>query len=207
MKVALTVWENRISPVFDSAHMLLIAEIEDAETMNRRYESFNPEISLRLVEMLKQIDISVLICGAISEAPANIITGGGIELISFIAGNAEMTLEHFAKGEPLIPAFLMPGCGKRCRGKSKNESYFAKRKEVNNMPGTDKTGPQGQGAGTGKGRGGCKGGGQGGGSGQGGGAGQGQGGGAGQGQGGGAGQGQGGVGQGRGCGQGRGGRK
>jgi len=31
MKLALTVWEGRISPLFDSAHMLLIADIKTAK--------------------------------------------------------------------------------------------------------------------------------------------------------------------------------
>jgi hypothetical protein len=29
MKMALTVWENRISPVFDAARMLLVVEIDN----------------------------------------------------------------------------------------------------------------------------------------------------------------------------------
>ncbi|HUV51255.1 MAG TPA: hypothetical protein VMW78_09590 [Anaerolineae bacterium] len=63
MKIALTVWEDRISPVFDVANTLLLAEIANGEVLNRQFAPFNPVISSRLAEMLKQMGISVLICG------------------------------------------------------------------------------------------------------------------------------------------------
>jgi len=191
MKIALTVWEDRISPVFDVANTLLLAEIANGEVLNRQFAAFNPVISSRLAEMLKQMGISVLICGAISEVPANIIAVNGIELIPFISGNADRVIDSFAKGKPIIPAFSMPGCGKQCRRHGKKNNYFAQQKEAKNMPKGDRTGPQGQGPGSGKGRGGCK-------TGKGGNAGQGKGRGSGQGSGRGSGQGSG-----RGSGQGR----
>ena len=40
MKVALTAWGDRISPVFDSAHTLLIAEIKNKQIISKHYESF-----------------------------------------------------------------------------------------------------------------------------------------------------------------------
>ncbi len=155
MKVAITVWGNRISPVFDSAHTLLIAEIKNEQIINRYYESFNPEISSRFTEQLEQMGISVLICGAISEVPAAVLAASDIEIIPFIAGSAFRVLESFALNMPIIPAFLMPGC-RRCHGQNKKNAYYGlTNKEVSNMPRGDGTGPQGQGPATGRGQGGC----------------------------------------------------
>lgn len=117
MKVAVTVWENRISPVFDSSGKLLIAEIRDTKIISRRYASFNPDITFRLAEVLNDLEIEILICGAISEIPADIIEAGGIELIPFIGGNAELVLLTYARGSSIVPEFLMPGCG----GKGKKQ--------------------------------------------------------------------------------------
>jgi len=156
MKIALTVWEDRISPVFDVASTLLLAEIANGEILNRQFAAFNPVISSRLADMLKQMGISVLICGAISKLPADIIALSGIELIPFISGNADRVIDSFAKGKPIIPAFSMPGCGKQCCRHYKNNNCFGKQKETKNMPKGDGTGPQGQGPGSGKGRSGCK---------------------------------------------------
>lgn len=153
MKVALTVWEDRISPVFDSAHILLIAEIKDAEVITRHNKAFKPEMTSHLTEMLINFGIEVVICGAISEIPANIIEASGLTLIPFIAGNVEEVLESYAKGIQIVPTFLMPGCGCNQQQKRKRRNNN-QRREVSTMPKRDGTGPQGQGSGSGKGRGG-----------------------------------------------------
>jgi predicted Fe-Mo cluster-binding NifX family protein len=160
MKMALTVWGNRISPVFDAAHMLLVVEIENTEIISRRYEPFYPELPARLAVRLEEMNVAVLICGAISEMPANILEANGIKLIPFITGDAGEVIDAYAKDVSIMPAFLMPGCSHKRhrhagRGK-KHGARFAHGREVTHMPRGDGTGPQGQGPGTGRGQGGCK---------------------------------------------------
>ncbi|MFO7963687.1 MAG: NifB/NifX family molybdenum-iron cluster-binding protein [Desulfobacterales bacterium] len=110
MKVALTVWENRISPVFDSARTLLIAEIKDKKIVKRDYERLNPELPTTYVGRMTDSGISALICGAISQVPAGIIESAGIKLIPFVSGDVEDILAHYSKGMPISPKFSMPGC-------------------------------------------------------------------------------------------------
>ena len=117
MKVAITVWENRISPVFDASHTLLIAEIEDSHTTNREYITFDPEQVSYLVETLTQLGITALICGAISEIPANTIEANRIELIPFISGSIDEVLNTYSKDYAIDAAFMMPGCSRQCRKK------------------------------------------------------------------------------------------
>jgi predicted Fe-Mo cluster-binding NifX family protein len=113
MKVAVTVWKDRISPVFDASRRLLIAEIENARVTDRSYVFFDPGWPANLVKTLAMLKVPVLICGAVSQAPATIINAGGITLIPFIAGEVDRVLEVYAKGNPLAPTFVMPGCGSR----------------------------------------------------------------------------------------------
>ncbi len=116
MKAALKIWENRISPVFDSAQMLLVSEIKNEKVINTQHERFNPETPSRLANILNSLNVNVPICGAISEIPANAIEACGIKLIPFIAGTVDEVLDTYAKGLQLAPTYLMPGCGrKRCR--------------------------------------------------------------------------------------------
>jgi predicted Fe-Mo cluster-binding NifX family protein len=110
MKVAVTVWEERISPVFDASRRLLIAEIEDRRIMDRSYVIFDPGMPSNLVKILSELDVPVLICGAVSQVPANIMASGGIELIPFITGEVDRVLEVYARGNSLAPTFVMPGC-------------------------------------------------------------------------------------------------
>ncbi len=110
MKVAVTIWEDRISPVFDASRRLLIAEIENARVTDRAYVFFDPGRPGNLAKTLVMLDVPVLICGAVSQAPATTINAGGITLIPFIAGEVERVLEFYAKGNSLEPTFVMPGC-------------------------------------------------------------------------------------------------
>jgi predicted Fe-Mo cluster-binding NifX family protein len=160
MKMALTVWGNRISPVFDAAHMLLVVEIENTKIINRHYEPFYPELPTRLAVRLAEMNVAVLICGAISEMPAKIIETNGIKLIPFITGDAHEVIDAYGKDIPFMPEFLMPGCShKRQRHSGRGKKHgarFVHGREVTHMPRGDGTGPQGQGPGTGKGQGGRK---------------------------------------------------
>lgn len=158
MKMAMTVWKNRISPVFDAAHMLLVVEIENDKIINRHYETFYPEWPSRLANRLTDMDVSVLICGAISELPANIIEENGVKLIPFITGDIRQVIDACAKKIPIMPTFLMPGCGHKHHGQNRRgkKHRFRFRREVMVMPRGDGTGPQGQGPKTGKGQGGRK---------------------------------------------------
>ena len=187
MNVAVTAWDGRISPVFDSAKTLMLAEIKDGEVVSRRYESIDPVWVSHLADRLRELGVDVLICGAISQTPSTIIEANGIRLISFIGGAIEEVLNAFARNGRVAPDFLMPGCGRGRRQQGRG-ACPRRYKEVNAMPRGDQTGPQGQGPGTGRGKGPCQGGRAGTGAGQGQGRGKGQG--RGQGAGTGAGQGR-----------------
>ncbi len=119
MNIAITVWEDRISPVFDSGRTLLIAEIKDNALVRTSYLPFDFDRPLELLRMLRAEKVKIIISGAISEGQANMLLAEGFELISFIAGDVRRVLETFVKGEPLGEDFKMPGCGKNicCRGK------------------------------------------------------------------------------------------
>ncbi len=110
MKIAITVWDERIAPVFDAANSLLIADINDKTIKYIAHESFNPLFEAHLIERLNHLHIDVFICGAISQNHSTLIEANGIQLISFISGSINAILESYAGGNSLSPAFLMPGC-------------------------------------------------------------------------------------------------
>lgn len=115
----MTVWGQRVSPVFDSASTLLIAEI-DGNTLANSYQlAFDPERLLELLQMLRTQQVLLMICGAVSERPALMLEAAGVELIPFIAGDVRHVLDAYLQGRPLATGFRMPGCGKHicCRGK------------------------------------------------------------------------------------------
>ncbi|MBW2654213.1 MAG: dinitrogenase iron-molybdenum cofactor biosynthesis domain-containing protein [Deltaproteobacteria bacterium] len=113
MKIAITVWGNRVSPVFDAAGTLFVAHIKNRMIIKKSYTSFNPEMPSDLIKLLKKMQVSVLICGAISTKPADLIVENDIKLISFVTGNALKLLDNFAQKQTIEKTFMMPGCSKQ----------------------------------------------------------------------------------------------
>lgn len=133
MKIAMTVWGNRVSPVFDSAQTILLAEIENETVVWEQREFIAGQIPTRLARMLVDRGIDTLICGAISEQPATIIESAGIKLVSFVSGNAEKLLAACARGVS-TDDFKMPGCGQSCRRQrwhGKNDLFIQKADDSN----------------------------------------------------------------------------
>ena len=117
--IAVTVWGQRVSPVFDSARTLLIVEIDGGTLGNTSSLAFDPDRPLELLQMLRAQQVMVVICGAVSEEPAAMLEAAGVEVIPFIAGDVDRVLECYCQGQPFGPEFRMPGCGRGicCRGK------------------------------------------------------------------------------------------
>lgn len=117
--LAVTVWQGRISPVFDAARRLLIARVEDTGIVGRQYCHFSPGRLSQLVELLSARGVNTVICGAISEESVRGLEAAGFELFSFVAGDCREVLEAFIHGKPEWVDLRMPGCGKNvcCRGR------------------------------------------------------------------------------------------
>lgn len=110
MKIAITAWGNRVSPVFDAARTLLIARIEDQTIKSRNYQTFHPDDIEELAALLTRLRVPTLICGAISARPADILVENHIQLISFVSGNAMDVLNSFATRNTIDQTYMMPGC-------------------------------------------------------------------------------------------------
>lgn len=115
----MTVWGNRVSPVFDAARTLLIAEIENNALVGSAHLVFDPEHPQELARLLLNQQAMILICGAISEGPAIVLESAGLTLIPFITGDVRNVLDQYLQAQPFGAEFRMPGCGKRicCRRK------------------------------------------------------------------------------------------
>ena len=109
MKVALTVWENRISPVFDSTRMLLIVDTGSRGMADKQYVPFDCDSPFSRAAKLDDLGAGVLICGAISSSFADLIEARNIRIIPFIAGEVNEVVEAYLAGTPVIEKFRIPG--------------------------------------------------------------------------------------------------
>jgi len=110
MKLAIPIYNSNISNVFDFAHRLLLVEIENGKETNRSEVSLENQSLPQRVEQIKNLEASVLVCGAISRVLANMITASGIEVLPYVTGNINDVLQAYLTGQLVKPAFSMPGC-------------------------------------------------------------------------------------------------
>ncbi|MCK5241226.1 NifB/NifX family molybdenum-iron cluster-binding protein [bacterium] len=121
MKLAISIWENRLAPVFDVSRRFLIIDIECNQELNR-YETTIPETSLiGKAGSIIELKVEVLICGAISRLYEEMLLASGIQVVPRICGQVEEVLQAFITGKLDEKRFLMPGCcGRRRRFQGKH---------------------------------------------------------------------------------------
>jgi len=113
MKVAIPIWEDKVSPLLDTASRLLVVDIEGQKVASR-YEAFIDvqDLSRRCVR-IRGLGIDILICGAISSPFLKMLAASGIDIIQGISGHPEDVLEAYLKGNLSHSKFLMPGFNRK----------------------------------------------------------------------------------------------
>ncbi len=115
MKSGITIWNNRIAPVFDVAGTILVINANDptaaAETRAL------PQSPFAKIEALAQSGIEVLVCGAISRPLLRSACAAGLKVIPFTAGNVDEVIQSLHRGDIEAVAGTMPGCGCQQRGR------------------------------------------------------------------------------------------
>jgi predicted Fe-Mo cluster-binding NifX family protein len=120
MRLAVPVWTNVVSPVFDVAKHLLLVDVADGREITRQMESLGDTNLARRVESLIQMNVDLLICGSISRPLEAALLASGVQVIARISGEVERVLEAVLS-DTLDESFQMPGCSRfmpplgRCR--------------------------------------------------------------------------------------------
>jgi len=115
MKIALPIWNNRVSPLFDTACRVLIWSVEGGRYGEWEEHDLQGLIPPMKVRKVKELGADVLICGAVSNPIACLVESAGIELVPWVSGPVEEVLEAFQAGQLDRPRYFMPGCRRRGR--------------------------------------------------------------------------------------------
>ncbi len=116
MLVAVTIWDGRVSPVFDVSREALLLSIEDGAVAERRRVDLEAPGAFGRVKRLTELGVETLVCGAISNPLHRELVSRGVVVVSFVAGETDAVVASFLAGDLPTPAFSMPGCrGRRNR--------------------------------------------------------------------------------------------
>ncbi len=110
MRIAIPVWDDKVSPVFDTALKLLVVNIDNNREESRFFYPIDEEDITRKCQRIKRLELDTLICGAVSQVFLQILLSSGLDVIQEISGPAEDVLKAYLDGTIFQPRFLMPGC-------------------------------------------------------------------------------------------------
>lgn len=117
MQVAISTWQGRVSPVFDTTRRIIVVLVEDGREMSRSEEILIKRFPPLRVQRLVDLEVEVLICGAISRPLSEMCSSAGIKIIPWVSGTTDEVLQAFIDGNLPNPEHTMPGC---CRQKMKS---------------------------------------------------------------------------------------
>ena len=151
MKIALTIWDNRIAPVFDVARELRLVEIASGQRIAETEERLAGDLPVQKALRLVELGVNTLICGAISRPVAAMVAGYGIQVIPYVSGDPDQVIQAWCQGTLEGDDFAMPGCCRRGRHQAHGRTIRNREAIVMNK---GKRGGRGQGGGGGQGQGG-----------------------------------------------------
>jgi predicted Fe-Mo cluster-binding NifX family protein len=86
MRVAIPLWQGRVSPVFDEASRILLVDISDKEEQHRQEEFLIARNPFERAQLLPRLGVDLLICGMISQTQQTALVSAGIQIIPHICG-------------------------------------------------------------------------------------------------------------------------
>ena len=98
MKIAIPVWNECVSSVFDFAHRLLLVDIENGRELSQSEVPLAPESVPQRAQRLRSLGTNVLICGAVSRPLMYMLRASGIEVLPYVTGRVDEVLQAYIEG-------------------------------------------------------------------------------------------------------------
>jgi predicted Fe-Mo cluster-binding NifX family protein len=116
VKLSVTQWRGRVSPLFDTAQQFLLLELCGGEIIERRELNASGVPPFLKAEFLAGMGVQVLICGGISSFFYRQLLALGIQVIPWVAGEVEEVLQAYLHSRLPCKRYALPGCRtRRCR--------------------------------------------------------------------------------------------
>ena len=140
MKAAVSIWQDRVAPVFDVSDTIVVVEIKKSTVNAKSLERLDANDSSAKILKMVRLEIDMLVCGAVSRSLCDLIAASGILVVPFVSGQVNEVIQALMDDRLNEERFDMPG-RRKCFFNPEKCSF--KKKETH-MPGR---GRSGQGAG------------------------------------------------------------
>jgi len=115
LRVAIPIFNGRVSPLLDVAGTFIYADIESGKVGDRHLIKVPENSSLMRIHLLKEKGVTLVICSAVSRECACAVVRMGITILPGIIGEVDEVLDAFANDVLNSEHFAMPGCCGRVR--------------------------------------------------------------------------------------------
>ena len=116
MKTAISIFDARVAPVFDTAREICLIERSASGDPTKTFCRFEDDDLQGKVAWLVASGVKTLICGAVSQPIHHALVDAGIDVVPFVCGELDDVIAAQAANTLSKPAFAMPGCCGRRRG-------------------------------------------------------------------------------------------
>jgi len=116
MKIAITCWHGRVSPVLDVASRAILVTVDRNNPTDRREVTIEGGTPRRRAQHIVGLGADIVICGAVSRSLEFALQSAGVEVIAHICGQVDEVLDAFVCGRLDNDVYLMPGC---CRQRTR----------------------------------------------------------------------------------------
>jgi predicted Fe-Mo cluster-binding NifX family protein len=106
MRIAIPVWNDHVSPIFDVARQIRIYDVEDGSV---RQTSVAEMPAGHHAGALREHGVDLLICAAVSSQLEPLIWVSGIDVVSDVCGPADAIARAFAAGDSSLSRYRSPG--------------------------------------------------------------------------------------------------
>ena len=128
MSTAIAAYGDRIASLFESSEKFIIIHSSSDDIKNLPSINIGNNSPNELLRLLKQNDVKILICGAISGCVQDLLEAHNIEVIPWITGDIESVIQAFYSENLISSSFMMPGyrkrgCNRRHRFHRRHKNY------------------------------------------------------------------------------------
>ena len=108
-RVAIPVFESRVSPVLDSCQRIVVVDFEKGREISRQELNLEKMSVHERIEVMVRWGIRKIICAGVSDVMCRFLAGKNIALISGIAGEIEKIINAYICNRLDDACFIMPG--------------------------------------------------------------------------------------------------
>ena len=108
-RVAIPVFESRVSPVLDSCQRMVVVDIEEGCEIRRQELNLDKMSIHERIEVMVRWGIRKIICAGVSDVMCRFLASKNITLVSGIAGELERIINAYICNRLDDACFMMPG--------------------------------------------------------------------------------------------------